>query len=53
MTKQELIDGLCRMAATSDQDHEMAHTNADRLLLEFINDSDVTEAFDAIDKWYS
>lgn len=29
------------------------HEAADALLLEYINDSEVTKAFKSIDKWYS
>jgi hypothetical protein len=34
-------------------DPEVDHQRADRLLLEYIDDRAVTEAFDAIDKWYA
>ena len=49
MTKEELIDklnGLC-------SDPEENHIEADELLLEFINDEDVKEAFQSIYKWYA
>ena len=39
--------------ATNCGDVEEAHQWADRLLLEHINDPDVTKAFHAIRKWYS
>jgi hypothetical protein len=29
------------------------HEEADNLLLEYIDDQDITEAFNAIEKWYS
>lgn len=29
------------------------HVLADRLLLEYINDEDITEIFDSIEKWYA
>ena len=34
-------------------DEEIAHVKADEALLEFINDPEITEAFDAIEKWYA
>lgn len=51
MTKEELIAKLKEIALNSDT--EVAHVDADAALLEFINDKDVTKAFDAIDKWYA
>ena len=35
-----------------DSDPEMDHVKADELLLEYINDSEVSELFNSIDKWY-
>lgn len=34
-------------------DIEMNHCNADDALLAYINDARVTEAYQAIDKWYA
>lgn len=51
MTKDELILEL-RMIA-NDEDTEQAHYRADHALLSYINDPDVSRAYDAIDKWYS
>ena len=34
-------------------DPETYHVEADRLLLELINDQEISEAFDAIEKWYA
>jgi hypothetical protein len=34
-------------------DREVAHRIADRLLLEFIGDPDVTDMFDQLLKWYA
>ena len=33
-------------------DVEMNHVRADELLLEYINDPEVTQLFDNIEKWY-
>jgi hypothetical protein len=51
MSKEELLKKLKELATGGDP--EGAHADADRLLLDFINDPAVTEAFDAIDKWYA
>jgi hypothetical protein len=50
MTKQELIEKLGQLV---DGDPEVVHGIAERLLLEYINDPAVTEAFDNVPKWYS
>jgi hypothetical protein len=54
MTVEELIEKLKALPQLyPDDDWEFVHKEADRLLLEFINDSRVTEAFKAVPKWYS
>lgn len=50
MTKQELIDKLSLLHTGDD---ERDHINADDLLLEYINDKDISEAFECIEKWYA
>lgn len=51
MTKEELIKKLKEECNTDDP--EMDHIKADRLLLEFIDDELVTEAFKNIEMWYA
>ena len=51
MTKEELIIALKELQTYGDP--ESAHSQADRLLLAYINDTEVTEAFNGIDKWYA
>jgi hypothetical protein len=51
MTKEELIARLKEYAELHDA--EIAHINADAALIDFINDPDVTAAFNAIDRWYA
>ncbi len=51
MTKQELIEKLKELAKSSDT--EEAHGGADQLLIDFINDEEITEAYDSIKKWYA
>jgi hypothetical protein len=52
MSKEQLIASLRRLSEGA-VDEEIAHGNADRLLLEFINDPEVTEAWENIPKWYA
>lgn len=51
MTKQELLDKLkeCKLG----NDLESQHIEADDLLLEYINDPDITKEYNSWDKWYS
>ncbi len=58
MTKEELIRRLKDVKTTHDEDGlirdaEDWHVDADDLLLEYINDKSVTEAFNDITKWYA
>lgn len=50
MTKEELI---LKLKNCNSGDEEIDHSNADRILLEYINDEEVTKAFHDIDKWYA
>lgn len=51
LTKQQLIDYLQLCAGHYDE--EVAHIQADRALLAYINDPDITAAFDSFNKWYA
>ena len=51
MTKQELLDKLIFLQ--QDKDYEVAHELADNLLLLFINDKDITQAFQKIERYYA
>lgn len=51
MSKQELIAKL--LATLDNPDTEDAHWIQDRALLEYIDDPEVTEAYDKRDKWYA
>jgi len=56
MTKQELIEKLNKVMQPVEgrlRDAENWHSEADSLLLEFINDKDIEEAYEKIDKWYA
>jgi len=49
MTREELI----KILEMDTNDIEADHANADRALLEFINDASITAAFNKIGKWYA
>lgn len=51
MEKKELIDLLQIEEAYGDP--EAAHSNADELLLSYINDPDIRDAYSKIKKWYA
>lgn len=51
MSKQELI-GILR-ALKGYVDKEAAHSEADELLLKFIDDAEVTKAFKELTVWYA
>jgi hypothetical protein len=50
MSRDELLDALRELRGG---DPEGGHAEADRLLLRFIGDDEITEAFEAIEKWYA
>lgn len=51
MTIRELVEAL--KALEKCDDPELAHAEADALLLKYIADAEVDFAFAAIDKWYA
>lgn len=51
MTKTELIARL--KACAENGDTESAHCDADDLLIGFINDPKITEAYESVPKWYA
>ena len=53
MTKAELVKELMELAENEDYDQEVDHRHADNLLLEYIDDKKVYDAYDAIRKWYA
>lgn len=60
MTKEELLEALTKIIERQDIQHcdghyycDEDHENADRLLLKYIDDERITEAFNEIEKWYS
>lgn len=54
MTKQELITELESIAEKwNDDNPEKGHPEADKALLKYINDDEVTEAFNKVERWYA
>ena len=51
ITKEELIKKLKELA--KDNDCEMTHAEADDLLLLYLNDEEIREAYENVGKWYS
>ena len=49
MKKEEIIEQL----KTLKGDPECDHSEADDLLLKFIGDKEITEAFENVTKWYA
>jgi hypothetical protein len=52
MSKEAVIQRLNEIAINSD-DKEINHALADKLLLAFINDEEITAAYNKIEKWYA
>jgi hypothetical protein len=61
MTKDELIEKLniledqhrYQIMGQQGVDTERVHVAADELLLDYINDPEIREAFEALRKWYA
>lgn len=51
MDKKELLEILNYFSEM--KDIEQSHVLSDQALLDYINDKDISEAFDCIEKWYS
>lgn len=52
MTKKELLHEL-RQLKKDQSDPERNHVEADDLLLAYINDEEITDAFDRLEKFYA
>lgn len=51
MTKEQLIKRLKELSEGGDV--EINHGEADDLLLEFIGDKEISDAYNEIEKWYA
>ena len=47
------LNKIVERQESGDEDYESHHAEADELLLDYINDEKVTEAFNKIKKWYA
>ena len=52
LTKEELIEKLAALVEYSWSNAEKAHQMADDLLLQYIGDDDIADAYDALEKLY-
>ena len=50
MTKDELLKELQELKGV---DPEHAHLKADAVLLDYIDDKEIADAFKVLDKWYA
>lgn len=53
LTKEKLIKKLSELEEKHEGEKESIHIAADDLLLEYINDKEIADAFNAIEKWYA
>ncbi len=53
MTKKTLLKMLQELQKDSQYDYEIAHIQADNLLLDFINDNEIKQEFEKIIKYYA
>ncbi len=53
MSKDELLDRLKTIANRTSGDPENDHADADELLLDYIDDPRITEAYEEIERWYA
>ena len=53
MTKDELVAEMQRIILANRVDPEASHAEVDDLLVQYINDPEVTELFDKMEKWYA
>lgn len=53
MDKETLVKKLKRLSENVCGDFETSHYKADRLLIKYINDKEIEDAYDNVGKWYS
>ena len=53
ISRDELLKILEEAAAMSSWNEERAHIDADMALLDYINDDEIRQAFDRVDRWYA
>lgn len=52
-TRDQLIATLLALGERDEESAMQAHEEADQALLAFINDSEITKAFNNVPKWYA
>jgi len=52
MSKEELLKKLKALEEEIASDPEASHCLADSLLLEYIGDPEITQAYRKVDRWY-
>jgi hypothetical protein len=53
MKRDELLKVLRDLKDCEDKDREAAHVTSDQSLLDYLADPEITEAYNAITKWYA
>ncbi|MDD4888360.1 MAG: hypothetical protein PHU85_00390 [Phycisphaerae bacterium] len=53
MSRDELLKKLQDLQEVAAVDCERAHKEADDALLEYVNDAEISAAFELIEKWYA
>lgn len=53
MSKRMALLKVLRALARPPVDEEVAHADADKALLDYIDDPEITKAYEAIPKWYA
>lgn len=53
ISRDELLKILEEAAAMSSWDEERAHIDADMALLDYIDDDEIRQAFDSVNRWYA
>lgn len=52
-TKDELLYKLMMLVSNDEHDDEVSHIIADKALLEYISNEEVTKMFNKIGRWYA
>ena len=53
MEKEVLLKELKSLSRSQCDDFETTHYRADKLLIQYINDKEIEEAYNNVGKWYS
>lgn len=53
MTKEDLLKRLNEINENYRYDPEICHQKCDSALLDFIDDEEISKAYDEVEKWYA